>query len=373
MKRGWLWVAAFAVMFLLGIVIAYATSGFVAAILNPAQFSYKGNTYRENQFELSTDMEHKTNGVFLYDFSGHSPGHDLRLPDSLTSTSGKYGLAYRWSYPRNLPINGSDIGIMSESYTIEAWLNPQNPESTEQIMSWAGISDKATRRLLVAANGSAWAQMTEPGLNFFSSVALPRDSWTHVAFVYDSDAGRISWIINGAQDRTSEAGYASDWNGGFKIGGWTDSGSYSWSGKIDEFRISHAALSVSQVVADMNRPIRKAVSLTNLTPGIDKAILTLEIQIPQEVTADVNGNAEFDTFIYGDLFVGSFTILHGAQTSQSALLDLHTGDEYSFSLTSSYLSPNIVSWIIVVAFPLSIVAAYVVKRITSRKAHQSTA
>jgi len=362
------WVAAFVVMFLLGIVVAFATSNYFNTLLNPEQFSYKGNTYKENQFELSTDMEHKTNSTFLYDFSGHSPSRDLKIPDSLASATGKYGLAYRWSYPRDLPINSSDIDILSESFTIEAWLNPQ---STGQITSWAGINGTASRRLLVADNGSAWAQMTDPALNLISSIALPIDSWTHVAFVYDSDAGRISWVINGTLDVTSEAGYTSDLNGQLKIGGWTDSGAYRWNGKIDEFRIKNVALSASQVAADMNRPIQKTVRITGLTPDADDAVLTLEGKIPQEVTADVNGNADFDTFAYGDLFLGYFIIFHNDHIGQSNFLTLHTGDEYSFSSTSSYLNPNIVFWIIIVVFPLTTVIAYMVKRATSEKASKN--
>jgi len=359
------WVAAFVVMFLLGIVVAFATSNYFNTLLNPEQFSYKGNTYKENQFELSTDMEHKTNATFLYDFSGHSPSRDLEIPDSLASTTGKYGLAYRWSFPRNLPINSSNIGILSESFTIEAWLNPQ---SAGQIMSWAGINGTASRRLLVADNGTAWAQMTDPALDFFSSITLPVDSWTHVAFVYDSDAGKTSWVVNGTLDVTSEAGYASDLNGQLKIGGWTDSGAYRWNGKIDEFRIKHVALSASQVAADMSRPIRKAVRITGLTPNVDEAVLTLEGKVPQEVTADVNGNADFDTLAYGDLFLGYFTTFHNDHISQSNLLTLHTGDEYSFSSTSPYFGPNVVFWIIIVVFPLATVVAYVVKRATSKRA-----
>lgn len=369
MKKALRWVVALIVMFLLGIAIAFATSGFFDTLLNPAQFSYLGNTYMENQFELSTDMEHKTNSTFLYDFSGHSPSRDLKIPNSLASSTGKYGLAYRWSYPRNLPINGSNIGILSESFTIEAWLNPQ---SADNIMSWAAINNTASRRLLIATNGSAWAQMSDPASDFFSSTPVPVDSWTHVAFVYNSDEGRILWIINGILDKMSGAGYASDWNGQFKIGGWTDSGSYSWDGRIDEFRIKHVALNASQVAADMNRPIQKGVRITDLTPNTDHAILTLEDEVPQEATADVNGNADFNTFAYGDLFLGDFTIVHDNRTTQSELFALHTGDEYSFSLKSSFLTPSIVFWIIVIAFPLATAIAYVVKKLTSRKTSQNT-
>jgi hypothetical protein len=364
MKSDWLWAAAFIIMLLLGVAVAFATHNYVNALLNPAQFSYQGNNYMENQYELSTDMEHKTNSTYLYDFSGHSPSRDLKIPDSLASVTGKYGLAYRWAFPRDLPINGTDTGILLESFTIEAWLNPQ---SVDQIICWTGITNSGSRRLLLATNGSLWAQMTYPALDFFSNAALGAGSWTHVAFVYDSDVGTISWIINGTMDKTSGPGYTSDWHGPFKIGGWTDSLAYVWNGKIDEFRIKHGALNVAQVAADMNGPIQKAVITTGLNPNTDLAILNVKDEIPQEVPVDAHGNAAFDTFAYGDFFTGYFTIIHNGQTSQSNSLSLRTGDEYHFSPTTSYLSPNIVFGLIVAVFPLATAVAYIVKRVVSKK------
>lgn len=367
MKKALVWVVVFVIMSLLGVVVASSTSGYFEKLLNPSPFSYKGNTYRENQCELSSNMEQKTNGTYLFDFSGHSPSRDLKIPNNLASTTGRYGLAYQWVYPRNPPINGTDIGILAESFTIEAWLYPRTPQNPDQVTSWAGLTDTATRRLLVAADGSLLAQMTDPSLDFHSGITLPINSWTHVAFVFDSGAGTISWIVNGTLDTTSGPGYLSSWAGPFKVGGWSDSGVYSWNGRIDEFRIRRIALTAAQAAIDMNRPIRKTVGITGLAPNED-AVLTLEgNEIPNEVTADANGNAEFDTFAYGDSFLGYFTIFHNGQTSQSDLLSLRTGDEYVFVLNSSYISSNVVFWITVIAFPLATAIAYVVKRVALRK------
>lgn len=370
MRKDLRWVFAFIIMIFLGIGVATATSTYLSALLNPVKFIYAGNAYMETRYEISTDMEHKTNSTYLYDFSGHSPNRDLKIPtlQGPVTLTGRYGDGYKWAFPNNRAINGTDLGIISGSFTIEAWLNPKPLPIPDPTISWTGLPNEVNiRRLLIAPNGSAWAQMTDPLVNFYSNTALPMDSWTHVAFVYDSDAGRISWIINGTLDRTSEPGYTSGWSGEFKIGGWTDSEIYRWNGKIDEFRIRNQALLASQVAADMNRPIRKIVRITALTPNVDQASLALESGgIPREVTADANGNADLDTFGYGDFFEGYFTAFHGSLTVQSETLRLHTGDEYQFSLTS-YLSPNLVYVAIVIAFPLGTAVAYLLKRATSKK------
>jgi hypothetical protein len=226
------------------------------------------------------------------------------------------------------------------------------------------------RRLFVAVNGSAWAQMTDPLLNFYSTVALPTGSWTHAAFVYNSDQGRILWIINGTLDKVSDPGYVSSWSGQFKIGGWNETASYRWNGKIDEFRVKKTAMDALQVIDDMNRPIRKIVSLSGLKPNSDQAVLSLtEIGASQPITADSAGNADFDVFGYGASFEGSygrFTVIRSGQSIQSEELPFFTGEEYKFTF-STVLDPNLVFLIIAVVFPLGTVVVYILKRVTSRQ------
>jgi hypothetical protein len=354
-------------MSLLGIAVAYLASDQVSSLVNPPIFTYLGNGYAETDCEVSIDMEHKINASYLYDFSGHNPSRGLKVPDSLTSTFGKYGRSYLWAFPRNLPIIVTDMGILAESFSIECWLNPELSSTAGEIVSWAGITDRASRRLLVAPNGSAWAQMTDPEMSFFSNAALGLGSWTHVAFVYDSDPGTVSWIVNGTLDKTSEPGYISSWNGSFRIGGWTDADIYRWNGKIDELRIRYTTLTPQEVIDDMDRPIQKNLTIKGLTPDEDKAILAVTGGwIPDEETANVNGDVSFETFEYGDQFDGRFTIFHNGVTIQSASLSLFTGDEYKFSSTF-YLNPNYVFILIAIAFPLVAAIAYFAKRRATKK------
>lgn len=373
MRKNLRWIIAFILMCFLGVAVAMVTSDRISAMLNRAQFLYIGNTYQETSYEVSTDMEHKTNGTFLYDFSGHSPTRDLGIPvqQGPTAATGKYGNCYRWVFPSNRAINGTDLDIVSESFTVEAWLNPKPPEISDPTICWAGMPNEiSVRRLFVAVNGSAWAQMTDPLLNFYSTAALPTGSWTHVAFVYNSDQGRILWIINGTLDKVSDPGYVSGWSGQFKIGGWNETASYRWNGKIDEFRVKKTAMDASQVIDDMNRPIRKIVSLSGLKPNSDKAVLSLtEIGASQPITADSAGNADFDVFGYGASFEGSyghFTVIRSGQSIESEELPFFTGEEFKFTFTT-VLDPNLVFLIIAVVFPLGTVVVYILKRVTSRR------
>jgi hypothetical protein len=373
MRKSLRWIIAFILMCFLGVAFATVTSNYVNAILNPVQFIYTGNTYMETAYEISADMEHKTSGTSLYDFSGHSPTRDLRIPtpQGPTAAAGKYGNGYRWAFPSNRAINGTDLGIVSESFTIEAWLNPQLPQISDPTVCWAGMPNELNvRRLFVAPNGSAWAQMTDPLVNFYSSVALPTDSWTHVAFVYNSDQGRISWIINGILDRTSESSYVSSWSGEFKIGGWNETASYRWNGKIDEFRVKKAAMDPLQVADDMNRPIQKIVRLSGLKPNSDIAVLSLTgVGAAQPVIADGAGNADFDVYDYGPSFeglFGRFSVIRSDQTIESGQLPFFTGDEYKFTYTQ-LLDPSLVFLLIAVAFPLGTAIVYALRRLASRR------
>ena len=373
MRKSLLWIIAFILMCFLGVGVAAVTSNYVNTIINPVQFLYIGNTYMETAYEISTDMEHKTSGTSLYDFSGHSPSRDLVIPTQQgpTAAAGMYGNSHRWAFPNSRAVNGTDLGIASESFTIEAWLNPVLPQISDPTICWAGMPNELNvRRLFVSPNGSAWAQMTDPLLEFYSNAVLPVDRWTHVAFVYNSDQGRISWIINGTLDKVSDPGYVSSWIGQFKIGGWNETASYRWNGRIDEFRVKRAAMNPSQVADDMNRPIRKIVRLSGLIPDSDKAVLSLTgVGATQPITADSAGNADFDVFAYGASFeglFGRFAVIRVGQRVESGQLPFFTGDEYKFTYTQ-LLDTNLVFLLIAVAFPLGTVIAYILRRVTSRQ------
>jgi hypothetical protein len=370
MKKDLRWVAAFIIMLLVGIGVATATSSYISGILNPGRFIFTGNSYTELGCEISTDMEHKTDATHLYDFSGHGSNRGLVIPTSSgpIAVTGIYGGCYRWTFPNNRAINGTDLGILSESFTIEAWLNPEAPQIPDPTICWAGLTNEVNlRRVFVASNGSMWAQMTDPQVNFFSNTVLPMNSWTHVAFVYDSGAGQMSWIINGALDKTSEPGYTSSWSGEFKIGGWTETAIYRWNGMIDEFRVKRSALSPSQIAEDMNRPIKKIVSLTGLAPNLDRAVFSVTgAGNPQRVTADAAGNADFDAFDLSGLSEGHFVVYRNDQIFQSGPLPIYVGDEYELAYIS-FLNPTIVFAVIAIAFPLGTAVAYIIKRLASKK------
>jgi hypothetical protein len=370
MGRNFLWVVAFITMILVGVGVAVTASNYISGVLNPGTFTYVGNSYFEPEYEISTDMEHKTDATHLYDFSGHSPSRDLLIPASQgpTAATGIYGNSYKWAFPNNRAIDVTDLGILSESFTIEAWLNPQFLSIPDPTICWAGLPDEVSlRRIFVAPNGSMLAQVTDPLLNFYSIRTLSMDSWTHVALVYDSGTGQISWIINGALDRTSEPGYASSWSGEFKIGGWTEAASYRWNGMVDEFRIIRSALSPSQIAEDMNRPIKKIVSLTGLAPNLDQAVFSVTgVGNPRRVTVDATGNADFDAFDLSGLSEGHFVVYRNDQIFQSGPLPIYVGDEYKLTYTS-FLTPTIVFIVIVVAFPLGTMVAYFIKRVASKK------
>ncbi|HKQ39468.1 MAG TPA: PKD domain-containing protein [Verrucomicrobiae bacterium] len=94
---------------------------------------------------------------------------------------------------------------------------------------------------------------TFSGANLNAASTLPVNQWTHVAGTYDGAVMRI--YINGVEAANrAQTGPIRTSTYDLGIGGNSLNGQY-FPGRIDEVRIYNRALTASEIVADMNRPV----------------------------------------------------------------------------------------------------------------------
>ena len=152
----------------------------------------------------------------------------------------------------------SPIVITTTPFTIEAWVNPTAYQSSATLLIWNAawsfgnnrgwhIYFDASGKVGLAASQGSWNSM--PAV-LTSSVAIPLNSWTHIACVRDS-SNVIRFYINGVADANTVT-YASSldlYNGSygtyrFNVGTqYADSAfqtGVSFAGRVNNLRISNS-------------------------------------------------------------------------------------------------------------------------------------
>jgi hypothetical protein len=85
-----------------------------------------------------------------------------------------------------------------------------------------------------------------------ATLALPLDTWTHIAVTYDGAMQRI--YVNGVEAGSrAQTGPIAVGNGALRIGGNNAFTDEFFSGVIDEVRIFNRALTAAEIRADMQR------------------------------------------------------------------------------------------------------------------------
>lgn len=199
----------------------------------------------------ATDSSGDENDGALYNGSVVCSGGDC--PNWV---DGKYG--------KGLSFDGVDdyVGVPSsaslkptEAITVTGWIKP-DLQGTREFMAtkWQGFTvELATSNRVTAGVYVSGGQRMTP----VSSV-LPNNTWTHVAFTYDSSDRTLKTYINGGQEiKSSTLSGLSTYsmsvsNNALGIGRYS---SYYWNGQIDEVRIYNRALSPTEINATLSSPL----------------------------------------------------------------------------------------------------------------------
>jgi subtilisin-like proprotein convertase family protein len=141
--------------------------------------------------------------------------------------------------------NSTSLNITG-SFTLEAWLNPNNSTSpTSQIILQKREGGNAVGYTLYLNNGKVTIR-TNSATRLVGKTVLQNNAWTHVAGTYNSATGQFAIYINGSFDTTTTiagAAPASNTDSLFIGKGFND----PFRGQMDELRVWNRNLSASEV------------------------------------------------------------------------------------------------------------------------------
>ena len=192
-------------------------------------------------------------GTSTADASGN--GRTGTISGATWSTQGKFGNALSFNGGSNLVTVADAPALrLTTGMTLEAWVFPTLGSGVRDVIIKEGPG--ADYYNLYARN---WRGLPESNALVSGSnrtaegPALAANVWTHLAGTYDGSAVRL--YVNGVLVATTNfAGSISTSTGALRIGGNTLWGEY-FQGQIDEVRIYNRALTISEILADMNSPV----------------------------------------------------------------------------------------------------------------------
>ena len=192
-------------------------------------------------------------GTTVTDLSGN--GNTGTLSSTTWTNSGKYGNALLFNGTSSrVTINDAPSLHLTAAMTLEAWVNPSAVRS-----AWEDVIYKANDNYYLEGTSSvsglpgAGATVGSTDATILGTAALPVNTWTHLALTYDGTALRL--YVNGVQVSTQAiSGNLVTSTNPLQIGSDSLYGQY-FTGMIDEVRIYNAALSQTQIQADMATPV----------------------------------------------------------------------------------------------------------------------
>jgi hypothetical protein len=196
-------------------------------------------------------------GSAVVDSSGN--GNTASLADATGWTAGMYGGGVA---EEEILLPTTDSVSLSTAFTFEAWIRPsangwgdlwvQNPN--EGLVLYSLSISPAGTLYLAASLGTGWYPM-------FTSVAVPLNSWTHVAATYDGT--RLRMYFDGVEVASRAA------HGSLAATAQPIDIGRGFHGSIDEVRIYNRALTPNEIIADRQTTVdaRSPLAVTVVTPG----------------------------------------------------------------------------------------------------------
>lgn len=149
-------------------------------------------------------------------------------------------------------VKGSETLAITESLTVEAWVNPSSVGDYRNILGQIPLTYFMS---IHQARPSVWFATNGAGGRTWVSTdnTIPLDEWSHVAAVRDFDDGEIRLYIDGELDAThtmvGELDISLDthvWVGNRLDGAWP------YGGMLDDFVMYNRALTEAEIQQDMS-------------------------------------------------------------------------------------------------------------------------
>lgn len=205
------------------------------------QFPFNSNLLA-NGCELYYKLDTSGN---IYDASGE--GRTGTINGATFTTSGFIGSAYNFDGSNdNIAIsNGYTVGT---TFTVQAWINPDNPSTYGTVYDKASSGANRNMRLLVNSDDTVLLQIQD-GTNSASVTStgtVTAGSWNHVVGTYDGSSLKI-YLNNSSPDSTSTTliPYSGVTAGNYLGARWDNI--FNYDGRIDEFALWSKTLDASEV------------------------------------------------------------------------------------------------------------------------------
>ncbi len=201
-----------------------------------------------NKYYVPEVFEYANGAIMRYNYQSKSAVFAINPNMRFSAVDEGYALKFNQH-------NYVDCGDISKhdwsGLTVEAWVY----WTGGSVHGYAGVYYKYVSgigRLLIYRNGRVLVQNGNG--NFWSNEPgdVPKNKWTHIAYVYDQNAGKEYIIINGViKGEKTRHGTIAQNNYNLLIGyGHSTSTYYAFDGLIDEFRVLDRALTPEEVEED---------------------------------------------------------------------------------------------------------------------------
>ena len=196
------------------------------------------------------------NGGNVRDYSGNGNEGTPGTAVATTVVAGKYGTARSFNGSSdNISVLDSTSLHVGGTFTIEAWVNPNNLSSRYGIFSTRLANPAGSWQLEVGTGnaGTARVSVTGVGTWIFDSVnsVISAGTWTHIAYVRSSNSDTGTLYINGSPVSSSATtAYTITDNTNNKMIGEGSVSLQKFPGLIDDVRLYNYARTAAQVVLD---------------------------------------------------------------------------------------------------------------------------
>ena len=322
----------------------YVNLGWNITSVNPLDtilFNYNNTNYSlyDNSLVLYYNFDNRSslgeNGTFVVDISKNENNANLyNFPNATMSSAGKYNGGFGVTANNgslrlnNLKINNSITNMI----TIMFWIRPT--VATQQTIftsTTANQNSIITLELYRTANKLKFALRNDTTSNLFldndSSVTVPKDSWTHVAVVYNSTT--LIYYFNGIQDPSTffnKNNISRNWTIA-QLGSHPTAGRYM-GGVLDDFMIFNRTLSNSEIINFYNSQLTK-IDNTNYSFTANNSINGIDFNNNILFCNDTSNNYNTSSLsirLLSNLFLSNYLIdilkiqygtnTHGAYLSQ---------------------------------------------------------
>jgi chitodextrinase len=205
-------------------------------------------------------------GSTVADASGN--GNTGTISGATWTTAGRFGNALNFNGTSSR-VTIPDAGSLhlTGGMTLEAWVNPNDVPSR-----WRDVVYKGNDNYYLMASTSTASRPAGGGTfggsnaNVFGATPVSTGAWTHIAVTYDGTT--LRFYANGTQvGSTTKSGAVTTSTNPLSIGSDSIYGQY-FNGTIDEVRVYDAALTATQIQADMVQPVALPTPPSNLTATV---------------------------------------------------------------------------------------------------------